>query len=250
MRAASWSSRFSVLVEHHARCASDTLMREFRLEETATMATTVTDPRRDLPWHIVGRWQEYEGEQRANLLRIIGIAAFYAIELINYRGLSLGFLEMPRQEAVTAPFHRAVTALAVAWLMLGLGVYLCLDRRFFPAALKYVSTAVDLVLLTAIVIIADGPRSPLVAGYFLVIALAGLRFSLPLVRFATLGSMAGYLVINGYARWFAARDLRVLRYHQVIVLLALGLCGIVLGQIVRRVRGMAEDYARRTGPAK
>lgn len=32
---------------------------------------------RDHQWYIVGRWQEYEGEARANLLRIIGIAAFY-----------------------------------------------------------------------------------------------------------------------------------------------------------------------------
>ncbi len=39
-------------------------------------------------WYIVGRWQEFEGEERANLLRVVGIAAFYIIELINYYGLS------------------------------------------------------------------------------------------------------------------------------------------------------------------
>src|SRR5262245_35925095 len=101
--------------------------------------TAQTEASRDLSWHIVGRWQEYEGEQRANLLRIVGIAAFYAVELINYHGLRLGFLEMPRQADVTPEFHRAVTALAVAWTMLALGVHLCLVRRIFPAALKYVS---------------------------------------------------------------------------------------------------------------
>ncbi|MCH7687098.1 MAG: hypothetical protein IH899_10530 [Planctomycetes bacterium] len=69
----------------------------------------------DLPWFIIGRWKEYEGEQRANLLRLIGIAAFYTIELINRHGLHLGFLDMPRVESVDERFHMAVTALAVAW---------------------------------------------------------------------------------------------------------------------------------------
>ena len=43
-----------------------------------------TQPSRgDRQWFIVGRWQEYEGEGRANLLRIAGIGAFYCIELAN-----------------------------------------------------------------------------------------------------------------------------------------------------------------------
>jgi hypothetical protein len=199
----------------------------------------------DRSWHIVGRWQEYEGEARANMLRVVGVAAFYAIELINYRGLNLGVLELPRRADVTPEFHRAVTALAIAWTMLALGVHLCLTRQVFPAALKFVSTGLDFVLLTAILALADGPRSPLVVGYFLLIPLAALRFNLPLVRCATVGAMLSYLAINGYARWFTERDLRIPRYHQLMVLVALALTGIVLGQIIRRVRGLAEDYARR-----
>jgi O-antigen ligase len=106
--------------------------------------------------------------------------------------------------------------------------------------------------------VADGPRSPLVAAYSLVIAVAALRFRLRLVWFATLGSMAGYLVLLGYARWFAGRDeslfgprdLSVPRYQQLIVLFALALLGIVLGQMIRRVRALAEDYARRLQSVK
>jgi hypothetical protein len=201
---------------------------------------------RDVPWVTVRRWQEYEGEGRANLLRVIGIAAFYAIELVNHYGLQLGFLELPKVEGVDERFHLAVTALAVAWTMLGLGVYFCLRNRIFPASLKFLSTGGDLFLLTAILAMADGPRSPLVAAYFLVIALSGLRFNLVLVRCATLGAMAGYLYLLGLARWFTQRDIGVPRYHQLIVLLALGLTGIVVGQIVHKVHGMARDYAERT----
>ena len=50
----------------------------------------------DRQWYIVGRWQEFEGEGCTNLIRIAGIAAFYIVELINYYGLKLGPLSMPR----------------------------------------------------------------------------------------------------------------------------------------------------------
>ncbi len=196
----------------------------------------------DRQWFIVGRWQEYEGEGRANLLRIAGIGAFYAIELANYWS-----------GAVTRPFHQAVTALALAWAMVALGVLFCLGQHIFPASLKFLSTATDIVLLTAILVLADGPKSPLVVAYFLLIVLATLRFSLWLTWFATIGSMSGYLFLLGYAKWFTQRDLHVTRYHQAIFLLALALAGIVLGQVIRRVRKMAIEYAARvaarSGPA-
>ena len=38
---------------------------------------------------------------------------------------------------------------------------------------------------------------------------------------------------------------RVPRYHQLMFLLALVLTGVVLGQVIRRVRWMAQDYAER-----
>jgi hypothetical protein len=197
----------------------------------------------DRQWFIVGRWQEYDGEGRTNLLRIVGIAAFYIVELINYHGLNLGFFQMPRIR--DRPFHLAVTALAVSWTMVALAILLCLRRHIFPAALKFLSTGGDLVLLTCVLTVADGPRSPLVVAYFLILALATLRLSLSLVRFATAGAMAGYVVLLGHAAWFAPRDIRVPRYHELIVLLALGLTGITLGQVVRRVRALADAYAAR-----
>jgi hypothetical protein len=202
---------------------------------------------RDRQWFITGRWQEYEGEAKANLLRIIAIGAFYAIELLNYHGLRFGFLELERDEGVDRQFHLAVTALAVAWTLVSLGILLCLRRQIFPGWLKFVSTACDVVLLAAVLTLADGPKSPLVVGYFLIVALSGLRFNLPLVWFATLASMAGYLYVLGYAKWFAdpARNLRIERYQQLIFLVALGLMGIVLGQVIRRVRRLAEDFASR-----
>lgn len=185
-------------------------------------------------WFIVGRWQEYEGEGRANLMRIIGVGAFYCVELGNYWA-----------GVVDRPFHQAVTALALTWALVALGVLLCLAQHVFPALLKFLSTSADLVLLTTILVLADGPKSPLVVVYFLLIVLATLRFSLRLVWFTSIGSILGYTCLLGYASWFTERDIRVDRYHQVIVVLALGLTGIILGQVIRRVRKIAFEYAAR-----
>ncbi len=189
----------------------------------------------DRQWFIVGRWQEYEGESRANLFRIAGIGLFYCIELGNYWAGD-----------IDRSFHQAVTALALTWAFVALGVLICLTQHVFPAALKYLSTAADLLLLTIILMLADGPKSPLVVAYFLLIVLALLRFSLPLVWFTSSGSILCYMFLLGYAKWFAAsRDIRVPRYQQAIFLLALVLSGIILGQVVRRVRRMALEYAGR-----
>ena len=208
------------------------------------MATTTSDEpdADDRSWYIVGRWRQYEGEARSNLLRTVAIAAFYSVELANRYGFRLGAFEMPRIEDVDRPFHLAVTALAVAWTMTALAVQLCLWRQVLPAALKYVATGADIVLLTCVLCVSNGPRSPLVVGYFLVVVLSALRFRLPLVWFATVASMLGYLAVLGHTKWFAVRDLTVPRYHELMFLLALGLTGIMIGQVLRAVRSMAFDY--------
>ncbi len=211
------------------------------------MSSNPATPPADRQWYIVSRWEEFEGEGRANLLRVIAVTAFYAVELINYYGLQLGPLEMPPQ--VDRPFHLAVTTLTIAWLALCLGIAYCRHHHVFPAGLKFVSTGADIVLLTTVQSLGDGPKSPLVVGYFLILATAGLRFDLTLLRCATAGVLGGYLYLLGFARWFAPPEraplMRLPRYHQLIVVLALTLTGVILGQIIRRVHRLAEQYAAR-----
>ncbi len=84
-------------------------------------------------WHIVSRWHEYEGEARANLLRIAGIGVFYVIELLNYHGLRLGPIEIPA--IVSKPLHQVITGLALAWALTGMAVLLCQKHQIFPAGL-------------------------------------------------------------------------------------------------------------------
>lgn len=200
----------------------------------------------DFHWFVSVRRQEYEGEARANLVRVLAIAAFYVVELINYRGLNLPFLTMPPVEGVDWPFHLAVTVLAGAWALTGWGVVLFLRRGIFPAGLKYFSTACDFCYLTAILLVADGPKSPVTAAYFPLLALSALRFDLGLVRFAASFAVGGYLFLTAHAAWLRPQ-LCVPRYASANFVLALIFVGILLGQVIRRTRALAEDYSSRAG---
>ena len=152
---------------------------------------------------------------------------------------------------VDRAFHQAVTGLALAWALTGLAVLILQKNRIFPAGLKYATTAADLVFLTLVLCLAAGPNSPLVIGYFLIIVLATLRFSLGLVRFAAAGAVAGYLFVLGHGKWFAQPPRTVPRHQQLIVVIGLALTGVMLGQIVRRAARMAEGICRpRARPAR
>ena len=205
------------------------------------MATATITGSAQRQWYIVGRWQEYEGESRANLLRIVAIGAFYIVQLINFHII---YACDPQQ----LPFHQQATGIAVAWTMVALAVMLCLRRRMFPAALKYCSTACDLLLLTSLAALANGALSPLVLAYFGIIAMSALRFSLGLVWFSTLVAMLGYYALVGLSdrTWFD-KDHVVPPATQLITLLSLGLSGVVIGQVVRRVKAIAAEYAERIG---
>jgi len=205
-----------------------------------------TDEAMPSPWHVVRRVQAYRGEERANLLRIIGIAAFYVVELLNHHGLDLGFVTFEKVDGVDGDFHAAITALTVAWVAIAAGVLVLMRNRVFPPALKYVTTTFDVIALTGMLTIADGPSSPLVIGYFLVLVIAPLRFSLPLVRYATGLVLLGYVLLLVQTE-LARPTLQVPRYQQVMMGLALLLSGVVLGQLVRAMRDAAETFAARAG---
>jgi hypothetical protein len=220
------------------------------------MATATSSD--DRAWYIAQRWQEYDGEARANVLRIAAIGLFYLLHCWNYLSSqgkvpNWGMLELSKAGEVERKFHFMVTLLALAWAAAALCVHVCLRNRLFPPWLPLASTAVDLVMLTSVLCISSGPRSPLVAGYFLILALAGLRFNLSLVRWATAGAALGYVCVLGMAKWpgrfgrAADLDVRVPRYHELVVLAAILLCGVFVGQIVRRARHVADEYSERKG---
>ena len=193
-------------------------------------------------WYIVSRWQEFEGEARANLLRIAAVGAFYTVELVQHYLVLDG-----EARAAAADFHRTITLLSVGWTMLSIAVLLCLQQRIYHGGLKYLSTTCDLSFLTGMAAQANMPtQTPLVYAFFPIVVLSGLRLNVGLVWYAALGAMAGYMLLVGKADpvWFDA-DHTTPIVTQLLMLLSLGTTGVLLGQIVRRVRAVANDFAER-----
>lgn len=205
-------------------------------------------------WDVARRWRQYDAEIRVNSMRVIAVGSFYLIHLAHHYSAShsdgwLSFLQLGGGEALSEKLNVAVTSIAVAWTMWALLVNSLLRERVFPWWLPAVSTSLDTLLLTAMLLLSSGAISPLVAGYFLIIMLAGLRFDLWQVRVATGGCIAGYLILLGAARWPRGLLLenvlpRVPRFQQFMVIAALLLAGVIAGQWVRHARSMADDLVR------
>jgi hypothetical protein len=216
------------------------------------MATS--QPKRSDAWEAARRWREREVETRVNFVRIAAVGSFYLIHLLQQWAASsrselLVSLGLGGSEALDQRLHLAVTCLVIAWTVLALLVHVTNRELKRPMWLATLSTAVDLMLLTGMLLLSSGAASPLVAGYFLIIMLAGLRLNLQLVRLTTIGAIVSYLVVLGCTRWpqgmLIENELpRVPRFQQLMTLVALLLSGVIIGQWTRHSRRLAEDIAR------
>jgi hypothetical protein len=172
---------------------------------------------------------------------------FYAIHVLTWYGLSLGVEIIPPVEDQDPQFHVRITLVVVAWVMLSLGLMLALHQRIFPRWLKYLTTGVDLLFLASILLIADGPRSASVVGFFVIVALSAIRFDLGLIRCTVAVAGIEFVLLVFYARTIAApeKDIDVMNAQALMMLAALLMEGVILGQLIRRVRHTAMYYADR-----
>jgi hypothetical protein len=197
-------------------------------------------------WEDARRLEAFAGEARVNLVRTAALAAFYGHHLLR-----VAFFDPSLRGSA---YSAAVTIVVAAWAAAALALHLCLRRRFVPPALPYVATSWDLALITALLVASpDGPHSPLVLLYFLVVAASSLRLLLPLVLFTTLAAWAAaavqlghYVFIRvGAATYYdaeAGRPFRVDRAAEVIFVLALGGVGLLAGQAVRQARRLVAGH--------
>jgi hypothetical protein len=205
----------------------------------------------DLAWEDARRLEAWAGEVRVNLLRLIGIILFYGRHLIEWA-------MAPKDSAVRGTYHVTVTAIALAWGAAVVVLHLWLRQPKVPPWLKYTTTLWDAAMITALCAVAGGPGSPLVLLYFPLIATAPLRPSLRLVYVATLAAMLGYLFLLGHYAWYrvgfekyyATPELRIPRRQEAIMMLALVVCGLLAGQVVRQMRRLVLRDVTVTGDAE
>jgi hypothetical protein len=221
----------------------------------APLHASMTDPHdndaaaHDTEWLDARRPEAWAGELRVNLVRLLAIVLFYARHLVEF------YLAAP-DAPVRAVYHARVTVIVLAWAAMAVALHLLLSRRRLPESLPFVAVFVDLLMVTLLCAAAGGPRTPLVLLYFLVIATAPLRLSLPIVYGATAGAMLGYLFLLGYYAWYlvgfqkyyATPELRVPRSEEAITLLALLVAGLFAGQTVRQARRLAQGSGVTVAP--
>lgn len=193
----------------------------------------------DLGWHVTQRWQSYEGEIRAAILRAILIAIFYSVQLFNY----FVFTEGTDSDI---SFHRNITFLCAGWSLISLAVLVALRRQFFPLWLKYCTSSCDLLLLTLAAALGSGPTSPLILCFGLLITMSALRANLSLVWFVTITACLCYVGLVGLfdKTWFDANHATP-PISVLVTLATLASIGVVTGQIVRLFRNAADMYAER-----
>lgn len=207
------------------------------------------------PEQTLDDWRAVDAEQRINLVRIAAIAGFFSIHVLHYYSPNLGsslsgWLGFNSGRPFPANAHLAITVLSLSWLMQAFAVNLTLQQRKSPNWLATAATCGDLFWLTAILTLSTGPKSPMVAGYFLILISSGLRFNLRLVRVTTVGTIAAYLFLLGAAKWprgiLKQIELETVpRHHQLMIVVALLFAGILIGQIVRHGYAIAADIAAR-----
>ena len=193
-------------------------------------------------WADACRLEAWAGEVRVNLLRTVALIVFYGHHLINL---------WTKDTTITPAYNAAVTAVVFAWVLAVFVLHVCLSRRWVPPALKYFATFWDLALITALLIASpDGPRSPLIFLYFVVLSASPLRLSLALVQVTTFATWAAALVAlghyvffrHGWAGYRATEGVRIPRTSEVIFVLAVGAAGLFAGQVVRQARRLVQGY--------
>lgn len=192
-------------------------------------------------WEAAQRVEEWAGEARVNLIRLVAIAAFYAHHLVQYY-----LLKLP----LTPRHHLAATGIAVAWSVASMALHLALVRQVRLPWIKYLALLYDALMITGLLALTEGGKSPLVVLLFLLVATSALRMQVRMAWATTVLAVAAYLFVLGHDRWGRnlPADQRVPRRNQVIFVLGLGAAGVLAGQALRQARRFARDYADRVRP--
>jgi hypothetical protein len=196
------------------------------------------EERNEVPWTAALRVETWVGELRVNVIRLAAIAAFYGHHLFNRYVL---------KHEIPPGYTAAVTALALAWAVGALAIHIALTNHWMPTGLRFAAVGFDSLLVSSLLLLSEGPRSPLVGLLFLVIASSPLRMDLRVVWTATLLALLSYAFVCGHAKW-KRPEWQVPRRQQVIVALALSAAGFLAGQSLRQARRLAQDYAERVRP--
>jgi hypothetical protein len=188
---------------------------------------TTTPPDRVL-W--LQRRETWAGDRKTNRIRLAAVAVFTVNELINYHVLHV----------VDLRFHVASLLVVALWVLATALFSILLREHILPRATSYIIVSTDVLLLTWLLFLGDGPRSPLVALYFLVLALSAVRLDAVVCLYTGAAAALGYGAVLEFTKR-QKPEMLVPPHHAVIVALALLLMGVVMAHLVGRVLALLSN---------
>ncbi len=161
------------------------------------------------------------------------------------RSLGLTFIAVIVQgnyliDGAGAVHHWSIMGVLLTWGALSYLLQRLLSADYAPRSVEFAWASVDAVLFTALLLLANGPPSSLLAGYPLLIAAAGLWFRVRLVFFMTGVCLAGFLVVSA----LRTPPDQPGHYPGIVGAILLVMGGIVAYQ-VRRIRVLSRYFERR-----
>jgi eukaryotic-like serine/threonine-protein kinase len=135
-----------------------------------------------------------------------------------------------------------VKGVLVLWVALAAVFQWLLRRPEWEEAIPYVWSAIDVLILSATLVLVNGVVSPLDIGFPLLIAASGLWFRERLVWFTAGFCAVAYLGLTAYV---LAADKDTVAVRHPIFLAGLGVMGYIVSHQVRRVRTLSRYYEGR-----
>jgi serine/threonine-protein kinase len=172
----------------------------------------------------LGRYLRWGRRHPALSTTWVGLSIFYVVHLICLYGL-----EVPGEGGF---FHWFITGLVITWAA-GAALFQRLLRQANRRVVTYSWALMDVVLFTAFLWMADGPRSAILSGYMLLMGGAALRAQRGLTWCVTIASAASYswIALDASQR---RPELAVSGFVSFYYLLSLLLMGSVLHLLRRR----------------
>lgn len=182
------------------------------------------------PWRSVLHWTRREPALASHIGALI---VFVGILQANYH----------LSQNVDLLLHLRVLVLLGVWIVLSFVYQALLRRQIEPTRVACAWIATD-VLIFSLVLMARGVETgPLIIGYPILIAIAGLWFKASVIWFATLATEIGVLTLLPY--WHGWDYLRDNPHHPLLVMVMLAVQGMVMAYQVERVRSLSRFYGSR-----
>ncbi|WP_197533593.1 serine/threonine protein kinase [Symmachiella dynata] len=137
-------------------------------------------------------------------------------------------------------FHRDVLVLLGLWGLTAFMFQWMLNQEHLANFARFAWCATDAILLTILLAIVDPPVGPLLIGYPMIIAAAGLFFRVRLVVFTTIVTIMAFAVFA----WLRPEEIALIHYGMIYAAV-LGVIGFVIAHQVYRVRVLNRYYDSR-----